>query len=86
MLIEVTEDFIGEGPLLFHVSLLADTWTEEALWLVAAEDLDSAIDTAIKKQYPSMAASDFARQDGYEIGRFADVELALEFESPGPQL
>ncbi|MBA1280271.1 hypothetical protein [Stutzerimonas stutzeri] len=69
--LKLTAELIGEGPKLFHVNLLADSWEEPTMWLVAASNLDDAFDTAMA-QYANIDRGEFRDGcDGYEIGEFA---------------
>lgn len=64
----LTADFIGSGKYLFHISLMADSFDNPTLHLVAADSADEAQATA-QEQY---AGIDFdpTLQDGYKIGEF----------------
>lgn len=69
--IKLSNSYVGVGPKLFHVSLLADGWTNPCFWMVAAKDMDEAFDTAMK-EYADYDRADFDDgRDGYQIGEFA---------------
>jgi hypothetical protein len=68
--IKLSASHIGVGTKLFHVSLLADGWTNPTFWMVAANDLDEAFDLAMR-EYADYDRADFDDGlDGYQIGEF----------------
>lgn len=70
--ITLTASYVGEGSKLFHVSALADFMECPNLWLVAAEDLESAFQTVIHQELANHDPSSFEDgMEGYEIGVFA---------------
>ncbi|MHC5209043.1 hypothetical protein [Pseudomonas chlororaphis] len=69
--INLTTPFIGEGPKLFHVDLLAADWEGPTMWLVAANDLDAAFEFAMAEHSDYDRAAFDDGRDGYEIGEFS---------------
>ncbi|MFJ5299217.1 hypothetical protein ACIQAL_22140 [Pseudomonas sp. NPDC088368] len=69
-LVQLSTQFIGHGPKLFHVNLSAEEWVTPTTWLVAATDLNAAFDFAIA-EYPEIERAEFNDgRDGYQIGFF----------------
>lgn len=64
--VQLNTSYIGEGTKLFHVSVGGNGWDcEGALWLVAADSLPQAYETA-KAEYGADEQPEW--WDGYEIG------------------
>lgn len=68
----VIADYIGTGSTLYNVSIWPTGWDSPSVYLVAADDQESAEETAIRdlEKSETIYREDLEGTESFEIGKF----------------
>lgn len=80
----MTTDFIGSGSKLYSVSVWPNGWDSPNVQLVAADDQESAVETAIMylESQETIYREDLDSTESFEIGKFKNAMGGDDFKFP----